>query len=162
MATKNLSYECIDAWKSKIEKEATRIYWIGNYYDSEVYDDTELSAETVDILVKKCADVFGRFQLKDKPIVLYLPNVLQLPIAVLAALRIGLTVLPINATNENIECLRDIVKSSGADTVVTIDGFWMGTRLVRTKELLDAAITDIVYFMLTIINVDKNYLKDYR
>lgn len=67
-----------------------------------------------------------------------------------------------NATNENIECLRDIVKSSGADTVVTIDGFWMGTRLVRTKELLDAAITDIVYFMLTIINVDKNYLKDYR
>ncbi|VIO92447.1 Uncharacterized protein BM_BM7424 [Brugia malayi] len=151
MATKNLSYECIDAWKSKIEKEATRIYWIGNYYDSEVYDDTELSAETVDILVKKCADVFGRFQLKDKPIVLYLPNVLQLPIAVLAALRIGLTVLPINATNENIECLRDIVKSSGADTVVTIDGFWMGTRLVRTKELLDAAITDIAIQRVLVI-----------
>ncbi|VDM11141.1 unnamed protein product [Wuchereria bancrofti] len=151
MAAKNLSYECIDAWKSKIEKEATRIYWIGNYYDSEVYDDTELSAETVDILVKKCADVFGRFQLKDKPIVLYLPNVLQLPVAVLAALRIGLTVLPINATNENIECLRDIVKSSGADTVVTVDGFWMGTRLVRTKELLDAAITDIAIQRVLVI-----------
>ncbi|VDK84210.1 unnamed protein product [Onchocerca ochengi] len=95
MAIKNLSYECIDAWKNKIQKETTRIYWIGNYYDNDVYDDTELSAETVDILVNKCANVFKEFQLKDRPVVLYLPNVLQLPIAVLAAFRIGLSVLPI-------------------------------------------------------------------
>uniref|UniRef100_A0A0R3RVH9 acetate--CoA ligase n=1 Tax=Elaeophora elaphi TaxID=1147741 RepID=A0A0R3RVH9_9BILA len=151
MADKNLSYECADAWKSKIQKETARIYWIGNYYDSEVYDDTELSAETVDILVNKCADVFRGFQLKDKPIVLYLPNVLQLPITVLAALRIGLTVLPITATNEDVGSLRDILRNSGADTVVTIDGFWMGTRLIRTKELLDAAITDIAIERVLVI-----------
>ncbi|EJD74996.1 hypothetical protein LOAG_17770 [Loa loa] len=143
MAIKNFSYECIDAWKNKLQKENTRIYWIGNYYDNEVYDDTELSAETLDILVNKCANILKGFQLKDKPIVLYLPNVLQLPIIALATLRIGLTVLPISATNEDVNCLHDIMKSSGADTVVTIDGFWMGTRLIRTKELLDAAITDI-------------------
>lgn len=70
----------------------------GNYYDNEVYDDAELSAETVDILVNKCADVFKGFQLRDTPIVLYMPNVLQLPITVLAALRIGLSVLPIVST----------------------------------------------------------------
>uniref|UniRef100_A0A8R1Y3S5 acetate--CoA ligase n=1 Tax=Onchocerca volvulus TaxID=6282 RepID=A0A8R1Y3S5_ONCVO len=140
MAIKNLSYECIDAWKNKIQKETTRIYWIGNYYDNDVYDDTELSAETVDILVNKCANVFKEFQLKDRPVVLYLPNVLQLPIAVLAAFRIGLSVLPISATNEDVDYLHDILKSSNADTIITIDGFWMGTRLIRTKELLDAAI----------------------
>ncbi|MCP9257195.1 hypothetical protein DINM_000408 [Dirofilaria immitis] len=78
----------------------------------------------------------------NKPIVLYLPNVLQLPIAMLAAFRIGLTVLPISATNEDVDYLHDILKSSGADTVITIDGFWMGTRLIRTKELLDTAIID--------------------
>ncbi|KAL4003854.1 AMP-binding enzyme family protein [Acanthocheilonema viteae] len=151
MAVKNLSYECVDAWKSKIQKETVRISWIGNYYDDEVYDDTELSAETVDILVNKCANVFKEFQLKDKPIILYLPNVLQLPITILAALRIGLTFLPITATNESIDCLRDIVKNSGADTVVTIDGFWMGTRLIRTKELLDAAIIDIAIQRVIVI-----------
>ncbi|VDK80147.1 unnamed protein product [Litomosoides sigmodontis] len=151
MAVKNLSYECVDIWKSKIQKETVRIYWTGNYYDNEVYDDTELSAETVDILVNKCADVFKGLQLKNVPIVLYMPNVLQLPISVLAALRIGLSVLPITATNEDVDCLRDLVKNSGADTVVTIDGFWMGTRLVKTKELLDAAITDIAIQRVIVI-----------
>ncbi|CAG9537556.1 unnamed protein product [Cercopithifilaria johnstoni] len=151
MAVKNLSYDCVDAWKNKTQKDAVRIYWIGNYYDNEVYDETELTAETVDILVNKCANIFKGLRLEDKPIVLYLPNVLQLPIAILAALRIGLTVLPITATNEDVDCLHDIVKSSGADTVVTVDGFWMGTRLIRTKELLDAAITDIAIQRVIVI-----------
>uniref|UniRef100_A0A915Q756 acetate--CoA ligase n=1 Tax=Setaria digitata TaxID=48799 RepID=A0A915Q756_9BILA len=140
MSIKNLSYECVDAWKDKVQKETSRLYWIGNYYDNEVYDDAELSAETIDILVNKCADVFQGFQLKDKPIVLYLPNLLQLPIAVLAAFRIGLTVLPISATNEDGNYLHDVLKISGANTVITVDGFWMGSKLIKNKEILDTAI----------------------
>lgn len=51
-----------------------------------------------------------------------------------------------SGTNEDVDHLRDLVRSSGADTVVTVDAFWMGTRLIRTKEVLDAAISDIVCF----------------
>ncbi|VDM96378.1 unnamed protein product [Thelazia callipaeda] len=143
MVTRNLSYKCVDAWKGKITNEATRLYWIGNYYDMDVYDESELSAETVDILVKKCANIFKEMNLKDKPLILYLPNVLQLPIATLASLRIGLTVLPISAMDENVGYLRGIIKESSADTVITVDGFWYGTRLIRSKELLDEAVMDV-------------------
>lgn len=49
--------------------------------------------------MNECADILKGFQLKDKPIVLYLPNVLQLPIIILAVLRIGLTILLIVRIN---------------------------------------------------------------
>ncbi|VDK32829.1 unnamed protein product [Gongylonema pulchrum] len=138
------------------------LFRIGNYYDMDVYDDTELSAETVDILVSKCANVLRILQPSDsqKPIVLFLPNVMQLPIAVLAALRIGRIFLLINASITREE-LCDILKSANAETIITVDGFWMGTNLIRTKEYLDeamriAALTEVIRNVLVIRHVTPN------
>ncbi|VDN55190.1 unnamed protein product [Dracunculus medinensis] len=84
------------------------------------------------ILVNKCSNVL---KCADKrTVILYLPNVVQLPIAILASLRIG------NAVDDDAEMLAKIIIESDSVMIITIDGFWQGTVLYRTKYTVDEAV----------------------
>lgn len=44
------------------------------------------------------------------------------------------------AVIDNITYLREVIDSSGASALITVDGFWMGAQLKRTKHIVDAAL----------------------
>ncbi|VDD91595.1 unnamed protein product [Enterobius vermicularis] len=138
----NLCLECVDKWNNESNKNDYRLFWEGNYYDSDVYDYGEVTSDSLTVLVQKCANVFTKLGLQDSTILLYLPNVLQLPVASMAALRIGAKFLPFAASDESIEHLKNILTDAKIDAVITVDGFWRGTHLIKTKFTLDKAIEE--------------------
>ncbi|VDM39128.1 unnamed protein product, partial [Toxocara canis] len=110
----------------------------GNYNDGDVHDYAELTAETLSILVNKCVNVFEMNGVrKGTRLALYLPALIQMPIAALAAFRIGSPFLPICAMNEDVDQLVALLQTSACEVIITVDGFWSGTHLVRTKYILD-------------------------
>uniref|UniRef100_A0A0N5AAB8 AMP-binding domain-containing protein n=1 Tax=Syphacia muris TaxID=451379 RepID=A0A0N5AAB8_9BILA len=141
---KNLSIECLDKWNVDGAKNKYRLFWEGNFCDSNTYDYGEVTSDTLMILVKKCANIFVELGLGvSGSVLLYLPNILQLPVAALAAIRIGASFIPYSAANEDIEDLKNVILKGNTNIIVTVDGFWRGKRLVRTKWILDEAVQQI-------------------
>ncbi|KHN71919.1 Acetyl-coenzyme A synthetase, cytoplasmic [Toxocara canis] len=136
--TDDLGYQCVERWTNNLSKNAYRLLWEGNYNDGDVHDYAELTAETLSILVNKCVNVFEMNGVrKGTRLALYLPALIQMPIAALAAFRIGSPFLPICAMNEDVDQLVALLQTSACEVIITVDGFWSGTHLVRTKYILD-------------------------
>uniref|UniRef100_A0A914ZV26 acetate--CoA ligase n=1 Tax=Parascaris univalens TaxID=6257 RepID=A0A914ZV26_PARUN len=138
-----LSFKCVERWTNKYSKSDYRLFWEGNYYDSDVHDCAELTSETLEVLVRKCVNVLAENGVtSNTQLALYLPALIQMPIAALAAIRIGAAFLPISAMEESVDELSALLKHSSCEVIVSVDGFWSGKRLIRTKEILDDAIAN--------------------
>uniref|UniRef100_A0A914WKB8 acetate--CoA ligase n=1 Tax=Plectus sambesii TaxID=2011161 RepID=A0A914WKB8_9BILA len=151
-AKTNVCYNCIDRFmldRDGPDVEGVRVpkrnfnykfYWEGNYWDEPTHDYAELTWETFQIVVKKCANILkSKGVQRGDRVLLYLPMVFQLPVAMLACARIGAVHVNVPG-GMSAEGLAQRVVLSGAELIITVDGFWRGTKLIKAKETVDRAI----------------------
>jgi acyl-coenzyme A synthetase/AMP-(fatty) acid ligase len=140
----NLADECIQMALSKSDKTVMeyKFFWEGNFFDKKVEDAYELTMESMAVVVNKCVQVLRSHGVtKGKPVVLYAPNVLQLPVVLYACAKIGAVLTYVNATiNREVGDLVQLFRLSSADLIITVDGFFMGEELQSTKKLVDEVV----------------------
>uniref|UniRef100_A0A915CY83 acetate--CoA ligase n=1 Tax=Ditylenchus dipsaci TaxID=166011 RepID=A0A915CY83_9BILA len=157
----NLCFDCLDLVlekqqenESSHKRNAYKFLWEGNYYDGgKTSDHAQLTMQSISVVVNKCANILrqnpGSSNLNDdhsgsakgKSVLVYMPNVVQLLVSVLAVAKVGAVLTFVNAAvNQKAEELARILELSAAELVITVDGFFMGEELHCTKKVLDEAI----------------------
>ncbi|MFH4980773.1 hypothetical protein AB6A40_007482 [Gnathostoma spinigerum] len=132
----------IDVWSQYYSPMDFRVYWEGNYYDNDVHDYAEVGEKTFRVLINKCSQIFHSIGVsKGTRILLYLPNVLQLPVAAIACLNVGAVIVTEDPRKDNVKDLVLLLDSTSPSVVITLDGFWSGRHLISSKNTLDEAIT---------------------
>jgi acetyl-CoA synthetase len=140
-AKTNVSYNCLDrhlegkdAWR----KNKAAIIWEGEPGDQRVLTYGDLHRE-----VCKFANVLkARGIGKGDRVVLYMPQVPELAIAMLACTRIG-AVHSIIFGGFSSEAIRDRVIDAEAKMVVTADGGWRRGKIVPLKQMVDDALSEL-------------------
>ncbi|WKX99119.1 hypothetical protein Q1695_014193 [Nippostrongylus brasiliensis] len=124
-ATTNISYNCVDRHLMKDGyKHDIAMLWDGNFWDDDVHDYADLSWDVVD----------------NDRILFLLHNVIQLPISIMAASRIGAVSVPLNPAESTTSQLIEVIQEIQPVVIVTVDAFWQGHKLIEIKKELDIAV----------------------
>ncbi|CAI4229160.1 unnamed protein product [Auanema sp. JU1783] len=124
-------------------EEKTALIWEGNYWDGVCHDYAELSWSTVAVVVAKIAKILQKYCEKKDKVLILLPNIIQLPLIVLAAERlqlISILVDPSCPQKEN--TLIDLFNETTIKLIITVDGFWQGDHLHQTKQNIDRILSE--------------------
>jgi acetyl-CoA synthetase len=139
----NLSYLAVDRHAKSWRKNKLAIEWEGEPVDESgnptdrrrlTYYDLWREVNRVACMLK-CN--FGIK--KGDRITLYMPMIPELPIAMLAAWRIG-AVTSVVFSGFSADALAERINDSQSRLVITADGFWRRGKVVRLKEVVDAAL----------------------
>ncbi|MGC9051021.1 AMP-binding protein, partial [Pyrobaculum sp.] len=139
----NLSYLAVDRHVKTWRKNKLAIEWEGEPVDENGYPTDRRKLTYYDLYrevnrvacMLKCN--FG--VKKGDRITLYLPMVPELPIAMLAAWRIG-AITNVVFSGFSADALAERINDSQSRIVITADGFWRRGKVVRLKEVVDAAL----------------------
>ena len=133
----NVSYNCIDRHLNTPRKNKAAIIWEGEPGDRRVITYQELHR-----LVSRFANVLKSRGLKagDRSIV-YMPMIPELPIALLACARLGITHSVVFG-GFSAEALKARIQDLDAAVVITADGGWRRAKEVRLKDAVDEAVHD--------------------
>ncbi len=134
----NVSYNCIDRHLATPRKNKAAIIWEGEPGDVRVITYQELHR-----LVSRFASVLKSrgYQEGDRAII-YMPMIPELPIAMLACARLGITHSVVFG-GFSAEALKARIEDLGAKVVITADGGWRRGREVKLKPAVDEAIEGI-------------------
>ncbi|MFC2122768.1 acetate--CoA ligase [Bacteroidota bacterium] len=131
----NVSYNCLDRHLTTWRKNKAALIWEGDIGDSKTLTYQSLHRE-----VCKFANVLKKFGIKKGDrVAIYLPMVLELPIAMLACARIG-AVHSVVFGGFSADALRDRVQDCGAKMLICADGYYRGGRIIRSKDNADRAL----------------------
>jgi acetyl-CoA synthetase len=131
----NASYNCLDRHLAGPRRTKTAILWEGEPGDTRALTYEELHRE-----VCKFANVLKAQGLKaGDRVTIYMPMVPELPIALLACARIGVTHSVIFG-GFSADAVADRNNDAGARMVITADGGWRRGKVVPLKENVDAAL----------------------
>src|SRR5215203_1161524 len=133
----NVSYNCIDRHLTTARKNKVAILWEG-----EPGDQRQISYQELHRLVCRFANVLKGRGLKagDRAIV-YMGMVPELPIALLACARLGITHSVVFG-GFSAEALKARIQDLEAAVVITADGGWRRGKEVRLKTAVDDALQD--------------------
>ena len=133
----NVSYNCIDRHLDTPRKNKAAIIWEGEPGDQRVITYQELHR-----LVSRFANVLKSRGLKagDCSIV-YMPMIPELPIALLACARLGITHSVVFG-GFSAEALKARIQDLNAAVVITADGGWRRGKEVRLKGAVDEAVAE--------------------
>lgn len=136
-ARTNMSYNCLDRHCETWRKNRAAIIWEGEPGDQRIVTYQELLRS-----VKRFASVLKRqgFRAGDRAI-LYMPMVPELPVAMLACARIGITHSVVFA-GFSAEALKTRILDLDASLVITADGGWRRGKVVPLKSAVDEALED--------------------
>jgi acetyl-CoA synthetase len=131
----NASYNCLDRHLAGPRADRPALLWEGEPGDSRVLTYRELHRE-----VCKLANVLkGLGLVTGDRVTLYMPMVPELPIAMLACARLGLTHSVIFG-GFSAEAVADRNNDARARLVITADGGWRRGKVVPLKQNVDAAL----------------------
>jgi acetyl-CoA synthetase len=131
----NVCYNCLDRHLKTWRKNKAALIWEGDIGDSKTLTYQQLYYE-----VCKFANVLKKHGVKKGDRVsIYLPMVLELPIAMLACARIG-AIHSVVFGGFSAEALRDRVLGCGAKVLICADGYYRGGRIIRSKDNADIAV----------------------
>ena len=131
----NVSYNCLDRHIGTWRKNKAALIWEGDIGDTKVMTYQQLYRE-----VCKFANVLRSLGVKKGDRVsIYLPMVLELPIAMLACARIG-AIHSVVFGGFSAEALRDRILDCGSETLICCDGYYRGGRVIRSKDNADQAL----------------------
>ena len=135
--TINASYNTLDIHQnSKADKPA--IIWEGENGESRTVTYSDMF-----IQVQKLANVLKSFGVqKGDRVTIYLPMVPELPISMLACARIG-AIHTVIFSGFSAASIRDRVNDSKSKVIITADGGYRRGKVVKLKEVVDAAIDGI-------------------
>lgn len=133
----NASYNCLDRHLKTDRKNKTAIL-----FEGEPGDSREISYQELHRLVCRFASVLKQKDLKagDRAII-YMPMIPELPIALLACARLGVTHSVVFG-GFSAEALRMRIDDLGATVVITADGGFRRGKEVKLKEAVDAALAE--------------------
>ena len=136
-ATTNMSYNCLDRHCQTWRKNRAAIVWEG-----EPGDQRTLTYQELLRAVERFAAVLKAqgFRAGDRAI-LYMPMVPELPVAMLACARLGITHSVVFA-GFSAEALKTRILDLDAGLVVTADGGWRRGNIVPLKQAVDEALED--------------------
>ena len=133
--TTNLAYNCLDRWVDSGHRHRVAYYWEGERGESRI-----LSYETLWRETGRLASALTRSGIrKGDRITLYLPMIPELPIAMLAAVRIG-AIHSVVFGGFASQALADRLNDSGSRLLITADGGWRRGKLVELKRIADSAL----------------------
>jgi acetyl-CoA synthetase len=133
----NVSYNCLDRHLTTARKNKIAILWEG-----EPGDQRMISYQELHRLVCRFANVLKSLGLAsgDRAII-YMPMIPELPVAMLACARLGVT-FSVVFGGFSAEALKARIQDLGASVVVTADGGWRRGKEVRLKAAVDEALPD--------------------
>ena len=131
----NVSYNCLDRHLKTWRKNKAALIWEGDLGDSITLTYQELYYQ-----VCKLANVLKKHGIKKGDrISIYLPMILELPIAMLACARIG-AIHSVVFGGFSAAALSDRIRDCGAKMLICADGYYRGGRIIRSKDNADAAL----------------------
>ncbi len=136
-ATTNMSYNCLDRHCQNSRRDRAAIIWEG-----EPGDQRRLTYQELLEAVQRFASVLKDqgFRAGDRAI-LYMPMIPELPVAMLACARLGITHSVVFA-GFSAEALKTRILDLDAGLVVTADGGWRRGKVVPLKQAVDEALED--------------------
>jgi acetyl-CoA synthetase len=131
----NASYNCLDRHLGTMRKNKTAILWQG-----EPGDERRITYAELHRLVCRFANVLKSLGHKagDRAII-YMPMIPELPVAMLACARIGVTHSVVFG-GFSAEALKARILDLDARIVITADGGWRRGKEVRLKDAVDEAL----------------------
>nr|P34615.2 RecName: Full=Uncharacterized protein ZK112.6 [Caenorhabditis elegans] len=121
------------------------LIWEGNYWDDkDVHDCCDVDWETCEILVRKIAKALvlptspiDNGGIENKKILIFLPKVMQLPLTILAAYRVGLIGIVMDPLVSKNKVLEKIIMCEKPRIVVTVDAVWQAQELIEIKSKVE-------------------------
>jgi len=158
----NVCYNCVDRHLKTWRKNKAALVWEGDIGDSKTLTYGELYYH-----VCKFANVLKKHGVKKGDrVAIYVPMVLELPIAMLACARIG-AIHSVVFGGFSADALRDRIQDSGAKVLICADGYYRGGRIIRSKdnanEALEACpeVKDVIVVKRADIEVEMELGRDY-
>src|SRR5579862_3419196 len=133
----NASYNCLDRHLTTHRKNKVAILWEG-----EPGDQRQISYQELHRLVCRFANVLkGRGLKAGDRAIIYMGMVPELPIALLACARLGITHSVVFGGFSS-EALKTRIQDLAAEVVITADGAWRRGKEVRLKDAVDESLAD--------------------
>ena len=131
----NVCYNCLDRHLKTWRKNKAALIWEGDTGESQTLTYQELYYQ-----VCKFANVLKKLGIKKGDrVTIYLPMVLELPIAILACARIG-AVHSVVFGGFSADALRDRILDCGTKMLICADGYYRGGKIIRSKDNSDEAL----------------------
>ena len=131
----NVCYNCLDRHLSTWRKNKAALIWEGDAGDTKSLTYQELYYH-----VCKFANVLKKFGVKKGDrITIYLPMILELPIAMLACARIG-AVHNVVFGGFSADALRDRMLDCESTLLICADGYYRGGKVISSKNNADEAL----------------------
>ncbi|MFC1905229.1 acetate--CoA ligase [Chloroflexota bacterium] len=131
----NVSYNCLDRHLKTWRKNKAALIWEGDPGDTKTLTYQQLYNE-----VCKFANLLKKHGIKKGDRVsIYLPMILELPIAMLACARIG-AIHSVVFGGFSADALKDRMLDCGSTLLVCADGYYRGGKIVRSKDNADQAL----------------------
>jgi len=131
----NVCYNCLDRHLKTWRRNKAALIWEGDIGDSKT-----LTYQQLHHTVCKFANVLKKHGVKKGDRVsIYLPMILELPIAMLACARIG-AVHSVVFGGFSAEALRDRVLDCESKVLICVDGYYRGGKVIRSKDNADTAL----------------------
>jgi len=134
----NVSYNCLDRHLNTHRENKAALIWEGE----PLGESKTLTYKQLHHEVCKFANVLKKLGTKKGDrVAIYLPMVLELPIAMLACARIG-AIHSIVFGGFSAEALRDRILDCGASLLICCDGYFRGGKVINSKTNADQALAD--------------------
>ncbi|MDD5509502.1 MAG: acetate--CoA ligase [Dehalococcoidales bacterium] len=132
----NVSYNCLDRHLKTWRKNKAALIWEGDIGDSHSVTYQELYYH-----VCKFANVLKKLGVKKGDrVTIYLPMILELPIAMLACARIG-AIHSVVFGGFSADSLRDRILDCGSTLLICADGYYRAGKVIRSKSNADEAMS---------------------
>jgi acetyl-CoA synthetase len=132
----NVTYNCLDRHLNTWRKNKAALIWQGEPFEESItYTYQQLHRE-----VCKFANVLKSFGVKKGDrVAIYLPMVMELPVAMLACARIG-AIHSIVFGGFSAEALRDRIQDCEAETLITCNWGYRAGKVLPSKTNADSAV----------------------
>ncbi|XP_076823785.1 acetyl-coenzyme A synthetase, cytoplasmic-like [Clavelina lepadiformis] len=135
-AITNISYNCLDLKVENGLGDVVAFYWEGN----DPLDCTSITYKQLLDEVCKFSNVLKSLGVKkEDKVAIYMPMILELVVAMLACARVG-AVHSIVFGGFSAESLCNRILDANCDVIITADGMYRGTKLVKLKNIASEAV----------------------
>src|SRR4030043_110982 len=133
----NVSYNCLDRNLKTWRRNKAALIWEGDTGDTRTLTYQELYYN-----VCKFANVLKKHGIKKGDrVCIYLPMILELPIALLACARIG-AIHSVVFGGFSAEALRNRILDCGSKMLICVDGYYRSGRIIWSKDNADEALKE--------------------
>jgi len=133
----NVSYNCLDRNLKSWRKNKAALIWEGDTGDIKTLTYQQLYCN-----VCRFANVLKKHGVrKGDRVSIYLPMILELPIAMLACARIG-AVHSVIFGGFSAEALRNRILDCDSKVLICVDGYYGSGRIIRSKDNADEALKE--------------------